>query len=148
MYSNNIANCQESTTILNACTKKVWKLIECITCHKLHPTRDKSHDLQIALPNILMLLFFFSILPVLHTQDTFTLVLNFEVGHFAHHFLLLSFFWCYFERNSIHTASLSHFISFVRLTTCFLSSQGRLLNSGKHRLFRLHIQHTTHYLFE
>ena len=29
MYSNNIVNFQESTTILNACTKKVWKLIEC-----------------------------------------------------------------------------------------------------------------------
>ena len=28
MYSNNIVNFQESTTILNACTKKVWKLIE------------------------------------------------------------------------------------------------------------------------
>ena len=28
MYSNNILNFQESTTILNACTKKVWKLIE------------------------------------------------------------------------------------------------------------------------
>ena len=27
-YSNNIVNFQESTTILNACTKKVWKLIE------------------------------------------------------------------------------------------------------------------------
>ena len=35
---------------------------------------------------------FFSILPVLRTQDTFALVLNFEVGHFARHFLLLSFF--------------------------------------------------------
>ena len=31
MYSNNIVNFQESTTILNACTKKVWKLIECTT---------------------------------------------------------------------------------------------------------------------
>ena len=31
MYSNNILNFQESTTILNACTKKVWKLIECPT---------------------------------------------------------------------------------------------------------------------
>ena len=29
MYSNNILNFQKSTTILNACTKKVWKLIEC-----------------------------------------------------------------------------------------------------------------------
>ena len=28
LYSNNIVNFQESTTILNACTKKVWKLIE------------------------------------------------------------------------------------------------------------------------
>ena len=31
MYSNNILNFQESTLILNACTKTVWKLIECIT---------------------------------------------------------------------------------------------------------------------
>ena len=31
MYSNNIVNFQESSAILNACTKKVWKLIECIT---------------------------------------------------------------------------------------------------------------------
>ena len=29
MYSNNIVNFQESTTILDACTKKVWKLIVC-----------------------------------------------------------------------------------------------------------------------
>ena len=29
MYSNNILNCQESMTILNANTTKVWKLIEC-----------------------------------------------------------------------------------------------------------------------
>ena len=28
IYSNNILNCQESPTILNTCTKKVWKLIE------------------------------------------------------------------------------------------------------------------------
>ena len=31
MYSNNIMNFQESTTILNACSKKFWKLIECTT---------------------------------------------------------------------------------------------------------------------
>ena len=31
MYSNNIVNFQESTPILNACTKKFWKLIECTT---------------------------------------------------------------------------------------------------------------------
>ena len=31
MYSNNILNFQESTTIWDACTKKVWKLIEWTT---------------------------------------------------------------------------------------------------------------------
>ena len=31
MHSNYIVNFQESTTTLNACTKKVWKLIECTT---------------------------------------------------------------------------------------------------------------------
>ena len=30
-FSNNIVNFQESTTNLNACTKKVWKPIECTT---------------------------------------------------------------------------------------------------------------------
>ena len=33
IYSNNIRNFQEYTTILNACTKKVWKPIECTTYH-------------------------------------------------------------------------------------------------------------------
>ena len=31
MFSNNILIVQESTIILNACTKKVWKRIECTT---------------------------------------------------------------------------------------------------------------------
>ena len=33
MYSNNIVDFQESTTILNTCPKKVLKLIECTTYH-------------------------------------------------------------------------------------------------------------------
>ena len=33
MYSNNILNFQESTLILKANMKKVWKLIECTTCN-------------------------------------------------------------------------------------------------------------------
>ena len=59
MYSNNILNCQESTTILNANTKKVWKLIEGTTyslyimynqdlalnnpqgCHKTQPSNQE-----------------------------------------------------------------------------------------------------------
>ena len=36
MYSNNIVNFQVSTTILNACTKKVWKLIEYSTYTHTH----------------------------------------------------------------------------------------------------------------
>ena len=36
MYSNNIVNFQESTTILNACTEKFCKLIECTT-YKFFP---------------------------------------------------------------------------------------------------------------
>ena len=36
MYRNNILNFQESTTILNACTKNVWKLIEYTTYVCLH----------------------------------------------------------------------------------------------------------------
>ena len=31
MYSNNMVNFEQSTTILNACTNEVWKLIECTT---------------------------------------------------------------------------------------------------------------------
>ena len=37
MYSNNIVNFEESTTILNACTKKVWNLIKALsTCEKMN----------------------------------------------------------------------------------------------------------------
>ena len=40
-HSNNIVNSQESTTILNACTKKVWKLIEgCILL------QDSNNDVK------------------------------------------------------------------------------------------------------
>ena len=38
MYSNNIVNFQESTTILDSCTKKVWKLCtspQLLPCHRL-----------------------------------------------------------------------------------------------------------------
>ena len=37
MYSNNIVNFQESMTILNACTKKLWKPIECMMYIHTHP---------------------------------------------------------------------------------------------------------------
>ena len=68
---------------------------------------------------------------------------NFEVGHFAHHFLFLSFFVA-MKRIRCHIS----FFSFTQFTTWFLSSCGQLLNSRKHQLFCLHIQNATHHLFE
>ena len=52
--------------------------------------------------------------------------------------LLVSFFWCCCERNLIHTASLSYFIShsLSSPSVLFLSSHVQLLNSRKR-------QHTT-----
>ena len=40
MYSNNILNFQVSTTILNACTNKDWKLIEGTTYIKVNDISD------------------------------------------------------------------------------------------------------------
>ena len=103
------------TTMLRLLVLYQFWLADICTCHKPCPTRDESHDLQIALSRTLMLPFFF-ILPVLHTQNTFVLVSDFEAGHFACHFLFVSFFWFCYERNSIHTAvSSSHFISLLHL---------------------------------
>ena len=45
MYSNNIMNFQVSTTILNSCTKKVWKLIEGNT-YKRWLQKNKSKNLS------------------------------------------------------------------------------------------------------
>ena len=80
-----------TTTMLRLLLLYQFWLAEICICHKPRPTRDKMCDPQIAPPRALMLPFF-SILLALYTQDTFVLVLNFEVGHFACHFLLLSFF--------------------------------------------------------
>ena len=47
MYSNNIVNFQESTTILNACTKKVWKLIEATTYLLSESVSSSQHKIEI-----------------------------------------------------------------------------------------------------
>ena len=50
MYCNNILNFQESPTILNACTKKVWKLIECTT----YIIKDIIKDIiKYVIPNVI-----------------------------------------------------------------------------------------------
>ena len=57
LYSNNILNFQESTTILNACTKEVWKLIEgttyikriwhWISCNGWYPMKPNQNIIYI-----------------------------------------------------------------------------------------------------
>ena len=93
---------------------RFWLTKICI-CRKPRPTKDETHDLQIALPTTLMLPFFytsgkthFSILLARHICTIF----EFWVWPFCLS-LLVSFFRCCYERNSIHTASLSHFISLI-----------------------------------
>ena len=92
---------------------------------------------------------FFSILPALHTQDTFMLILNFEVGHFACHLLLSVFLLVLLWKEfNPHSFLVTFHFSFMCLTTCFSFSWVRLLDSCKRRLFCPHIQHATHCLFE
>ena len=63
MYSNNIVNFQESTTILNAHTKKVWKLIVCTSFiyknQKECMHMGKSHGQE------LQLIFFMKVITVM-----------------------------------------------------------------------------------
>ena len=119
--------------------------------HKPRPTRDETCDLQIALPRTLILLFIFYTSGTPHARHI-ALVLTFEVGHFACHFLLLSFFLPLdIAMKGIHSTQLHchiSFLLFIQLTTCFLSRRGQLLDSHKCRLFCLHIQYATHCLFE
>ena len=61
--------------------------------HQRHDTRPTNCTPKDAHASVFFLYFQYS------TRKTFVLVLNFEVGHFAHRFMLLSFFWCCYERN-------------------------------------------------
>ena len=82
----------------------------------------------------------------LHPQERscFVFFYTFGTPHTRHihgcHFFLFSFFllsfWCCYERNSFHTALLSHFISLVHPAhhLFFLSSREWLLDSHKCRL--------------
>ena len=62
MYSNNLLTFQEPTTILNVCTKKVWKLIECTTIvltfiltRKLHFSNYNSSYLRRRIISLLII---------------------------------------------------------------------------------------------
>ena len=96
--------------------------------------------------SIFFFFFFFYKLSAFHTQDTFALVSNFEVDHFTCQFLLLSVFllvllWKEFIPHSFVVTF--HFSHSSGSPPVFLSSWGQLLDSCKHRLFCLHIQHAT-----
>ena len=116
-----------------------WLTKICI-CHKPCPTRVEMRDQQIALPTTLMLLFFYAS-GTLHSRHICAI---FELwGRPFCLSLLVSFFGCCYESNSIHTASLSHFISLVHLAHHLFFIQPWTVAE-----FRLHIQHATHCLFE
>ena len=135
---------------------EITPFIPVLAGRNLHMSQTPSHQRRDAWPTnctplmtLILPLFFY-------TSGTLALVLNFEVGHFARHFLFLSFFLPFgVATKGIHSTQLHcyiSFLSFVRLTTCFfcffLSSRGRLLDSHKRRLLCLHIQHATRCLFE
>ena len=124
-------NCRVNTLV---CSVLLWSnkcnnpnnaentpLIPVLAGRNLHISQNPSHKWRDPWPTNctprtpMLRGFFFSILPELHMQVTFALVLSFEVGHFARHFLFFSSFWFCYERNSSHAVSMSHFISLVRL---------------------------------
>ena len=124
---------------------RFW-LIEICICCKPCPTRDETRDLQIALPTT----FFYTSgnLHARHIRAIFELCSSLCSSLLARHFSFLSFGVAMkgiqFTQLRCHIS----FLSFTRLTICFLSSRGRLLNSRKRRLFRRDIQLATRCLFE
>ena len=124
---------------------RFWLTEICICC-KPHPTRDKMHDLQIELPTTLMLLFFYTS-GTLHARHICAI---FELWGRLFCSSLLFFSFGVATKGIQFTQLRCHisFLSFTWLTTCFLSSCGRLLKSCKRQLFCLHIQHATCYFFE
>ena len=73
MYSNNIVNFQVSTTILNACPKKVRKLIECTTCIYIYIyiyTENKSEKRNRNITSMLFTFYYCELFSVLvHRQE-------------------------------------------------------------------------------
>ena len=122
-------------------------LTEIFICSKPRLTRDETRDLQIVFLTTFTLLFFYTSgsLHASHIRAIFELC-----GWLFCSSLLVYFFRCLYERNLIHSASLSHFISLVHSVhqQFFLSSRGLLLKWRKRRLVRFHIQHVTRCLFE
>ena len=137
------------TTMLRLLLWYQFWLAEICICHKPRPTGDETRDLQIA-PQGRSCFHFFYTSGTPHTRHIYAC---FELlGRPFRSSLLASFFLPFgVAMKGIHSTQLRCYISFllfVRFTTCFSSSRGRLLDSHKHRLFCLHIQHATCCLFE
>ena len=138
-------------------TSSGWPIFAYITTPVPPETRrDETHDLQIALQIALVLpCFFFYTSGTPHTRHNRA---RFKLwGRLFRSSLLASFFFFFFffffllwkEFNSHSFVVTFHSSrSFVRLTTSFLPSRGRLLYSRRRLLFHLHIQHAICYLFE
>ena len=92
-------------------------LTEICKCCKPHPTRDETRDLQIA-PQRRSCFRSFCTSGTQHTRYI-RAIFEDQRRPFCSS-LFVSFFRCSYERNSIHTASLSHF---TRFTTCFIFIQ-------------------------
>ena len=108
-----------TTTMVRLLLLYLFWLAEICICHWLCPTRDETCDLQIAPPRMLMLPFFFFFFYASGTPHTRHICVRFELWSRPFCSSLLSSFlpsfWCCNERNSFHTALLSHFISLIRL---------------------------------
>ena len=116
LWSNN----RTTTTMLRLLLSYQFWVAETCICHRPSPARKKTHDLQIASQGRLWFCFLYS----RHsTRKTRSHVLNFEVSHFVHHFLLLpSFLPFSVAMKGIHSTQLCchiSFLSLVWLTTCF-----------------------------
>ena len=98
------------TTMLRLLILYCFWLTEICICRNPRPTRGETCDLKIALPMTLMLPFFY-ISSTLYTRH---ICASFKLwGRPFCLSLLVSFFRCCNEKNSIHTTLLSHFISLV-----------------------------------
>ena len=114
-----------TTTMLRLLFLYQFWLAEIFKCHKPRPTRDETCDLQIASPRTLMLPgFFFYTSGTPHARHVRA---HFELrGRPFCSSLLVSFFLPFgVAMKGIHSTQLRchiTFLSFVRLSACFLSS--------------------------
>ena len=127
MYSNNIVNFQECTTILNACTKKIWKPIECTTYHLVVWSSFNllNNNFYPMVPSIVLFFDLFSISDYniincyifLHKIDTsyFIVIINFHFNIIGLWDVVLCYYSKIFSFSFDVSLSWSHSIFCVQL---------------------------------